>query len=459
MSRSFPFASHPPRLAAAMGTALLAACATAPAEQLDALATLSALEALTLVEPPAATVARVSTGAFDPRDGLDAREASALALHLHPRLSALRAEVGVARAQLVEAGLLPDPTIGWEAGNVIADFITDRKSSANSYIAGFVLSWDVPRPGEIDAREGQAAARIDEARAALWQGEWELVREVHLACVRLAAAEARVSLNRDQVAVADRTLAYFSQARRLGETSALQAGLATTAQARLAADQARLELEVALARQALLALIGLPPGAPFALQDGERLLALEPERTPAAALVEEALRRRPDLLVLATQHAQAEARLRLEEAGRFPQLTIGSGIGLTLPFFSRFNGPAVETALRAREAARLRFEAAVHEVRREVHAAAAGASLVDGYVRRLEEQVLPSVDATLRLTRAAVEAGEFTAFDVLTAQTQALEAQTELVSARARRAEARVLLEAAAGRLAPTPDPVPEEEE
>ena len=449
------------RLAAVVTSLSLAACASAPSDELDPLEALFELDATAATQVPPATVARVSTDArtFDPQDGLDAREASALALHLQPRLRAARSEIGVARAQLVEAGLLPDPTIGWEAGNVIADFITDRKSTANSYIAGFVISWDVPRPGEIGSLEQEASARIDEARASLLATEWELVRDVHLACVRLAAAEAALRLNADQAAVADRTLTYFAEARRLGEATALQARLAATARARLVADKARLEIEVTEARQALLGLLGLPPTAPFTLQDGDLLLAPRPPPDPVTDQVQEALRRRPDLLVLGTQHAQAEARLRLEEARRFPQLSIGSGIGISIPIFSRFNGPAVETALRAREAARRRFEAAVFEARQEVHAAAARVSLTDAYVRRFEEQVLPAVEDTLRLTRAAVEAGEFTAFDVLTAQTQSLEAQTELLSARARRAEARVALDAATGRLAPTPEAAPAHDE
>ena len=440
---------------------LLVACASAPPDELDPLASLAELDKIVLAEAPDAVVARVSTDTrtFDPQDGLDAREASAVALHLHPRLRALRAEIGVTRAQLVEAGLLPDPTIGWEAGNVVADFITDRKSTANSYIAGFLLEWDVPRPGEIGSREREAAARIDEARAALLQGEWQLVGDVHVACVRLAAAEAGVRLNAEQAGVAERTMAYFADARRLGEATALQARLAGVAQARILADQARLQVDVTEARQTLLALLGLPPTTPFALQDGDRLLAPAPSDADAASLVLEAIRRRPDLVVLAAQHAQAEARLRLEEARRWPQLSIGSGIGIQLPIFTRFNAPAVATALRAREAARRRFEAAVHEVRREVNSAAAAFALTDVYVHRFEEQVIPAVDETLRLTRAAVLAGEFTAFDVLTTQTQALEAQTELLAARARRAEARVALDVASGRLAPAPEPEPAEDE
>ena len=440
---------------------LLAACAGAPPDELDPLASLAALERVVLAEAPRAVVARVGSGApaFDAQDGLDAREASALALHLHPRLRAQRAELGVARAQLVEAGLLPDPTIGWESGNVVADFITEGKSTANSYIAGLVIEWDVPRPGELGSREAEARARIDEARAALLQSEWQLVGQVHGACLRLAAAEAALRLNLEQAGVAERTMAYFSDARRLGEVTALQSRLVGVAQARVLADQARLQVEVSEARQTLLALLGLPPTTPFRLQDGARLLAPAPGAEDVATLVQEAVRRRPDLAVLATQHAQAEARLRLEEARRWPRLSIGSGIGLQLPIFSRFNAPAVETATRAREAARRRFEAAVHEVRREVHTAATVFALTDAWVRRFEEQVLPAVEDTLRLTRAAVQAGEFTASDVLTAQTQALEAQTELLAARVRRAEARIALDTASGRLAPAPEPPPADEE
>lgn len=450
-----------PRSFASFGVLLLAACSSAPPDPVDPLASLAELDKAVLANVPPAVVARVSTdtSTFDPNDGLDAREASALALHLHPRLRALRAEIGVARAQLVEAGLLPDPTIGWEAGNVFADFITDGKSTANSYIAGLTLAWDVPRPGEIGSREREAGARIEEARAAVLQSEWQLVGEVHAACVGLAAAEAAVRLNVEQARVAERTMTYFSDARRLGEVSALQARLAGVAQARILADQARLEVEVTQARQTLLGLLGLPPTTPFTLQDGERLLARPAPPADVALLVQEAVRRRPDLVVLAAQHEQAEARLRLEEARRFPRISIGSGIGIELPIFSRFNAPAVETASRAREAAHRRFDAAVHEARREIHAAAATLTQTDAYVARFEEQVIPAVDETLRLTQAAVKAGEFTAFEVLTTQGQALEAQTELLAARARRAEARVALDVAIGRIAPAPQPAQDEDQ
>lgn len=441
---------------ALLACALVSGCSSAPDDVLDASETLRALESIQL-QPVPAELARVSTTSvtFAPDDGLNVLEASALALHLHPRLRAVRAEIGVAQAELVVAGLLPDPTIGWESGNVVADFITDRKSTANSYIAGLTLSWDVPRPGEIGAREAAAQGRIAEARALLLQAEWELVRDVRVACVRLAAAEAGLALNADQSRLAERTLSFFGQARQMGEATAIQARIATVAAARIQADQARLELEVMDARLALLALLGLPPRAPLVLQDGGALLDPAPIPGEVEALVVEALSKRPDLAALAAQHQQAEARLRLEEAGRWPQLSIGSGIGIELPFFSRFNAPAVEAARRGREVARLRFEAAVHDLRRDVHASHAQARLSAALVRRLEETLVPAVEESLRLTRLAVEAGEFTAFEVLTAQTQALEAQTELLAARTRRAEAQVALEAATGRLTPTPEPLP----
>ncbi len=450
--------SRIPSSYALVASLCLGGCASAPAERLDALETLAGLDAARLAASPAA-VARIGTAtAFDPADGLDAREAAAVALTLHPRLRALRAEVGVARAELVVAGLLPDPTIGWESGNVVADFLTERKSSANSYIAGALVEWEVPRPGELGAKEGQAAGRIDEARAALLQAEWQLVGQVHSAAVRLAAAEAGLSLVARQLEVAERTVATFGEARRLGEATGLQAQLATAARARVLADRARLQVDATEARQALLGLLGVPPTTPFTLQDGELLLAPSPVVDPAL-LAAEAVRRRPDLQALAAQHAQAEARLRLEEARRWPRVTIGSGVGIQLPFFSRWNAPAVETARRAREAARLRFEAAVFDARREVHAAAATLAATEAYARELEEQVLPAVEETLRMTRAAVQAGEFTAFDVLTTQTQALESQSAHLEARARRALARVALDVASGRLVPAPEPVTPEEE
>lgn len=440
----------------------LGGCATYEPAPLAPLALLDELEQVR-VDARRDGIALVGTArGFDPSNGLTDLEAASLALHLNPGLRALREEIGVARAQLVEAGYLPDPVIGWDAMNVVADFTTERKSSANSYVAGASLVWEVPRPDEIDAREAVAQGRLDEARAALVRVEWELVRDVRLAFVRLAAAQAGLDLVAGQVEIANSTVEYFERARAAGAATALQARLALVARDRVLGDRLRLALEEIEARNALLQLLGLPPATQLVLEDPAAVLDapfVAPE--PVQELVRLAAERRPDLRELAAAHEEAEGQLRLEVARQWPQVWIGTGISVSLPFFSRFNAPAVEAARHGRDVARDRFVTGLHVARREVHQAVAEIGRAAEQVALFREQLMPGLEDTLRLTRVALEAGEVTLVEILAAQTQVIGVQFEFLTARERLARARVTLDTASGRLLPpvTPEANDDEED
>lgn len=428
----------------------LGGCATYEPEPLAPLALLDELEQVR-VDARRDGIALVGTErGFDPTNGLTDLEAASLALHLNPALRALRAEIGVARAQLVEAGLLPDPVIGWDAMNVVADFVTERKSSANSYVAGASVTWQVPRPDEIDALEAVAHGRLSEVRATLVRVEWELVRDVRLAFVRLAAAEAGLELVAGQVEIANSTVEYFERARAAGAATALQARLALVARDRVLADRLRLALEEIEARNALLQLLGLPPTTQLVLEDPALVLDapfVAPQ--PAQELVRLAVERRPDLRELAAAHEQAEGQLRLQVARQWPQVWIGTGISISLPFFSRFNAPAVDAARHGRDVARDRFVTGLHAARREVHQAVAEVSRSAEQVALFRQHLMPGLEDTLRLTRVALEAGEVTPIEILAAQAQVIGVQLEYLTARERLARARVTLDTASGWLLP----------
>jgi outer membrane protein TolC len=456
----FRLVHSPGSILAAVAVATLGGCTSYDPDPLAPLQLLDELDRVRLDAPRDGIALVGSATRFDPTNGLTDLEAASLAIHLNPSLRALRAEIGVARAQLVEAGLLPDPVIGWDAMNVVADFTTERKSSSNSYVAGASLIWEVPRPDEIDAREAVAHGQLSQARAILVRAEWELVRDVRLAYLRLAAAQAGVDLASEQAEIANGTVDYFERARRAGAATALQERLATVARDRVLADRVRLALDEIEARNELLMLAGLPPETPLILEDVVAMLDAPfvlPE--PAGALVRVAVERRPDVLELAAAYEQAEGQLRLEVARQWPQLWIGTGISVSLPFLTRFNAWGVERATRERDAARDRFVATLHATRREVHQGVEELSRAAEQVALFREQLMPGLEETLRLTRAALEAGEVTPIEILAAQNQVIGVSFEFLTARERLARARVVLDAASARLLPPPPVEVTEEE
>lgn len=427
---------------------VLAGCTSYEPAPLRPLELLAALERARLVEASPALPAGL--GPFTAADGLTLVEAAAVGVQLNPRLGALRREVGVAEAQLVEAGLLPDIELGWGAMDPTGLILAEGRADAAAWISGAWLSWPVPRPDEIDAREGVARAEVGAARARVAAAEWTLVRDVQLAYVRLLAAEARVAQVAELTQIAARTLDYFRRARALGAATALDENLAAVAASALGADAIQAEADARRARHELNALLGLPPDEPYPLQSSLDAAARadDPPRAPGA-LVAQALELRPDVRELLAAYERAEQALRLEVAQQWPQLTIGTGIGITLPFLSRFNQPAIRAAERAREAAGRRVHAAVQEVRAEVHAALLETRAAEQLHRLLHEELEPGLERSVRLTERAFAAREVTPLQILTTQQQVIEGRARALAAQERLAAARIRLAAATGRLLP----------
>ncbi|MCG6879791.1 MAG: TolC family protein, partial [Deltaproteobacteria bacterium] len=92
---------------------------------------------------------------IDDRDGLSPEEAALVALLANPKLRALRDQKGVAAAQLIEAGILPNPQLSYSM-----DFPTfgDTKGATNAF--GLGLGWDIKtlitRGARVDAAKAQA---------------------------------------------------------------------------------------------------------------------------------------------------------------------------------------------------------------------------------------------------------------------------------------------------------------
>lgn len=392
-----------------------------------------------------------SPGGEEPGTGLGMQQAALFAVRHNPRLAALRAETGVAAAQVVEAGLLRDPVLSYDAMDVLGDLAGGETPRTPAWVSGLGVTWPVPRPGETGAREDEARSRLAAARRRVLAAEWELVRDVRLAFNKMLAIQARLELNARFLETARRTATFFERAREARAATALQANLAAVDLAQL--QQARVELEARLpeARQALNTLMGLPPDATYELADPSGPWK---RREPQAAgeLVRRAVEHHPRLGMLMARYEAAEAVVRLEVRRQWPQISLGTGISLVLAVFTEFNKPALQTARVRRARAARDLREAVHELRAQVHAARAAWSRADAVVAGFEAEVEPRLRESVRLADRAFEAREVTLVEILTAQRQVLQGLQGALEARVRRTRARIRLEALAG-LYPVPGP------
>ncbi len=310
--------------------------------------------ALPLPERPALASSladlRHSGGPMPPILGVD--EIARLVAENNPDLVATRAQNGVAQAQLLQAGLPPNPSV---TGAVLP--LAAGVGNTTAYNAG--LSYDIKSLITLSARRRSADAGARQVNAQiLWQ-EWQTAGQARLLTVDLIVGER------------DRRLLTATQDLLTRRLNAAQAALAagnltlTAVAPDIAATQAIRTQRTDLARQQLQrrhqlnALLGLSPDVmvPFAEQPD-----LPPfDRDAVIRDLPTLPRRRPDLVALQLGYRAQDEKVRAAILAQFPNLTVGvtggsdnSGvrnigpqITLELPIFDHNQGNiAIERATR-----------------------------------------------------------------------------------------------------------------
>lgn len=422
--------------------ALSSGCATYRPAPIEPALVLDGLEAIEWPLTPAESSPEGSQ-----LDGVGPRELAAFAVSTNPQLAAVRASVGVRRALLVEAGLLPDPEIGWDAMNVLASQIIDGGSSPHDTLSGFGVMFPLLRPGERDARVGAAEWRSEEARRLVLVAEWLLTRDIHIAYEEVMGAEMLVAQTEALTELATSTNEYFEQARSAGAATAIQANLALGDLQALRLQGIRAEARLEQGRQALNGLLGIRPGAVVALSNQGDPAVSEYLRESPEALTAHAVDSRPDLAALLARYQAAEEEVRLAVSKQFPLVSIGTGISLTIPIFSKFGRPEIQTAIAKREQLGHEFTAAVHGARQQIAAAHVQWQLSKREVELIERELLPNAERNLELSQEAFQAGEVTLLETLALQRALVQARTRYTESRADRSKRAWTLLAASGRL------------
>ncbi len=352
-----------------------------------------------------------------------------------PAVHADLADLGVARADLIEAGLLRNPVLSLL-------FPLGPKQLE------FTVKWPVEALWERPKRVAAASASAQAVGERLVEHGLALVAAVRIAYVDLAVATTGAQLA-EEVARAQREIADIAEARlAAGDISELETEIARVDAATANEAVIRLRHDVELKRSALVALMGLVDPPDF------RLTAWSDAATPAScgsldALLADALAARPDVRAAEIGLEAAAARAGWERS-RIMAVTamldangegkdgfeMGPGLEVELPIFSQNNGGRaragaeleraglVYLATRARVAAELRdavtqlsqaleidqsWRAAIvpgleTEVTRAEQAYAAGDTsylLVLEATRRTAEARLRALDASAEVWRAA----------------------------------------------------------
>jgi cobalt-zinc-cadmium efflux system outer membrane protein len=169
----------------------------------------------------------------------------------------------------------------------------------------------------------------------------------------------------------------------------------------------------------------------------------------------------PRLNALSAQTESAAARLKLERASVYPDVTVGLNVGregasnarekvttlsvsLPLPVFRR-NASGIGQA--SSELTRLQIEqqAATRNAAAQVRTLWSKLQSVEARVRRLQDSVLPALESNQGLAGKSQRAGEIGLLEMIVVSRQTLDARRDLLDAQTEYFSTRTALEQAAG--------------
>jgi hypothetical protein len=242
---------------------------------------------------------------IDGKGGYTPDEVSVMAVILSPELRALRDQRGVAEAQVIQAGILPNPTFSYEL---------DRPDSYPFPVSTQVtegLTWEV---SQLLSHHSQVSAARATARSVdlsiAWQ-EWQAAQDARVRAFRILSLEERLPLLRG---VEDELSGAIDDTRK-----ALARGLQTIGDLTQLVDtwtnaqNARFDVENQLRedRAALALALGLGPGKAVPLKPSARFPDLQDDSKGMAAwLLDDLEERRLDLVALKYGYESQEQSVR-----------------------------------------------------------------------------------------------------------------------------------------------------
>jgi|LakMenEpi03Aug12_release.lakeMendotaPanAssembly.Ray.scaffolds.fasta_scaffold242741_2 cobalt-zinc-cadmium efflux system outer membrane protein len=338
----------------------------------------------------------------------------------NPDLKAARQAAKVADAQVLAAGLLPDPTI-----NLSTDIRQSGPDKGNGWATQ--LSYDLAaiRDRGVAMRSAKAAQR--QARYDLAWREWTTAEQARLAAAKTISLSETTVLAEISAHEAERLLSLSLAAQAKGDLKADDVQTRRLASLDAAAALAQTRKDLAAARLDLDNQLGLRPDTALDLASldpvVERALSY---RLDAEALFEAARRQRLDLLALEAGYASQNAQVRKAAMDAFPSfqltvnratdtagnVTLGPAVNFSLPIWNRNRG-GVAIAEATRDQLRAEYAARVFATRAEIVALCDNLALArrlwletDAQVRALESQAAAATEAGRRgdISASAAEA-------------------------------------------------------
>jgi cobalt-zinc-cadmium efflux system outer membrane protein len=240
------------------------------------------------------------------RDGLTQEEAVAVALINNQGLQASLEELGISQAELVQAGLFHNPTLG-----ALVRFPLDGDEDGTNVelSLGFNLAdaWQVP------LRKDVAQAALSRATLEVAQMVLDIRRDTKAAYARVYYLGQALKIHQRANRLMAQILEAARRRQRFGYMTDMETQQLAAETAMTGLEQARIAMELSQAKNSLLRLLGMTghTGEPGLFEVPLNDASSPPPLDEALALAQS---RRVDLRLAQVRAAQARHMLRLEKA-------------------------------------------------------------------------------------------------------------------------------------------------
>lgn len=404
------------------------------------------------VSPAWTTPWETTLTSWDGRSPLSRDAALAMALRNNREIRAQVEQIGASRADLVQAGLLPNPVLALTL-RFPFDPVSGGSFIGAQVVQSFTALW--LRDGRIRA----ADARLNQTVLDVSYSALRLVADVKSTHARIVFGQRMIALTDENLATIQRSIDSLDARVRGGEGTTLDVNRARQQLAKAQAERILVVRDLAKERRRMLEVIG------FAGESGEWLAEANMAHAGATSIDEPAAialaaSQRLDVAAARSIVEAQRADLSVEEQSRLRgfglgadfersstgERSIGPVIELGVPIFDT-NAAQIAKAGSLARAALAYYEAASQRAVRQARIAWVDLDSAARLAEQYRATVLAISGRNLTLAEAALKSGQADVTVLLDAQRELIAARLTLLDLERNAALARVALEEAVGGI------------
>lgn len=388
---------------------------------------------------------------FNLNDGVSPDEAAIIAVLKNPELQLARNKQNIAGAQLLQAGLLPNPSIAYNFLDTTGGL---DKGKVVGY--GWSLNWEIT--ALLTQNNKISAAKADYQAINLqiaWQ-EWQIAQAAKSACYQLQVYNQQQALLTENLKRLSTNNAQLKQAQALGLVTELESMSVLTAQTSLESRLQAIIQQKQIQQQRFNRALGLKP---------QELISIQAQLLPDVVtvanyqqLTKNLAEQRLDLLALKQSYQAQEAQLQSAVLQQFPKIsigithsknnsdyyTMGAGVNLSLPVFDQNQG-AIALATASRQMVFDEYHNRDFQSKADIAELLVTIEAVNSELKTAHKALL-SLEALLKAYDKASEQEQIDNIAYYSAWNAVSDKQVDILSLQLHLIEARIALETATGR-------------